>query len=83
MLEVQYKGNIAVIDVRERILKGEHPRFEIINFVKEAKKGTIIEVHLPHRAQPLVKGLEEIGINAVLNELSPNHYRLMCVKLDD
>ena len=81
MLEVQYTGNVASIDMRERILRGEHPRGEIIQFVKEAKRGTVIEIHLPHRAQPLISGLESLGINAVVNELAPDHFRLMCVKI--
>jgi hypothetical protein len=79
MLEVEYSEKVAKIDLRERILRGEHPRNEVIDFVKTAKRGTVVEVHLPHQAPPLVSGLESIGVNAVLNELGPNHYRLMCV----
>ena len=36
------------MDIRERVLKGEHPRREILNFVKSAPVGTIFEIHLPH-----------------------------------
>lgn len=79
MLEVKYSGKVVKIDLRERILRGEHPRSEVIDFVKTAKRGTVVEVHLPHQAPPLVAGLESIGVNAVLKELGPNHYRLMCV----
>jgi len=32
----------AVMDIRERIAKGEHPRREILNFVKAAPVGTIL-----------------------------------------
>lgn len=81
MLDVQYQGNIAVIDVRDRIRRGEHPKQEIVSFIKEAKQGTIVEIHLPHQAQPLVNALEAIGIQAIMNALSPDHYRMMCVKL--
>jgi hypothetical protein len=81
MLEVEFKGNVAIIDIRERILKGEHPKREIIEFVKEAKQGTIIEIHLPHRAEPLSAALESIGISAIINAITPEHYRMMCVKL--
>lgn len=81
MLDVKYDGNVATIDVRERILRGEHPRGEIIKFVQEAKGGTVIEIHAPHRVQPLVNGLEAIGVRAIINELAPDHFRLMCVKL--
>ena len=44
----------AVMDIRERIAKGEHPRREIINFVKAAPIGTLFEIHLPHRGEPLI-----------------------------
>jgi hypothetical protein len=81
MLEVIYEGKIAKIDVRQRILRGEHPRSEILDFVKQANPGTIIEIHLPHAAQPLVTAVESLGINPVLNKLDTDHYRLMCVKL--
>lgn len=81
MLEVTFKGNIASIDVRERILKGEHPKREIIDFIKDAKQGTIIEIHLPHRAEPLSAALESIGISAITNAIATDHYRLRCVKL--
>ena len=81
MLEVKFSGNVAIIDVRERILKGEHPKREIIDFIKEARKGTIIEIHLPHRGEPLSAALESIGISAITNTITPDHYRLMCVKL--
>jgi len=79
MLDVTYKGNIAMIDVRKRILRGEHPKAEIFEFVKAAERGTIVEIHLPHSAPPLIAGLESLGFNAIMNELAPDHYRLMCV----
>lgn len=79
MLEVTYNGNIAMIDVRQRIMRGEHPKAEIFEFVKNANRGTIVEIHLPHAAPPLIAGLESLGFNAIVNELGPNHYRLMCV----
>jgi len=81
MLSPQYNGNVATIDLRERILKGEHPKQEIIDFVKEAKPGTVIEIHLPHRAEPLSAALKSIGISATINSLGPDHFRMMCVKL--
>lgn len=81
MLEVEYRGNIAVVDVRERIKRGEHPKQVIIDFVQDAKAGTIVELHLPHRGEPLVQALKAMGISAISNEIAPDHYRLMCVKL--
>ncbi|MGG3467070.1 amino acid decarboxylase [Neobacillus pocheonensis] len=73
----------AVMDVRERIAKGEHPRREIINFVKTAPVGTIFEIHLPFRAEPLIGNLQSLGMNVIVNELELMHFRLMAVKLDE
>ncbi len=81
MLDVQRQGKVAIIDVRERIRKGQHPRREILEFVKAAEEGTVIEVHVPHAAQPLVNGLESIGVPAILNMLAAGHYRILCVKM--
>jgi hypothetical protein len=81
VLEVKDMGDRAVIDVRERIKNGEHPRGEIINYVKNAPAGTIIEIHVPHHAPPLINGLEELGLNVIVNELDPSHFRLMVVKI--
>lgn len=81
MLEAVWKDKVAVLDLRERIGRGEHPRREVLEFVREAEKGTVVMIDLPHRAEPLVAGLADMGIAAVVNELEPGHYRLMCVKL--
>lgn len=83
MLDVQHQGNVAVIDLRERILSGQHPKQEVVEYVKNAKKGTIIELHLPHPAKPLALALEGIGYPSVMHRLGPEHYRLMCVILED
>lgn len=73
----------AVMDIRERIAKGEHPRREILNFIKAAPIGTIFEIHLPHRGVPLIGSLQSFGLNVIVNELEPMHYRLMAIKLDE
>lgn len=80
MLDVQKEGNHAVIDVRERILNGEHPRQKIFNYVKEAQVGTVIEIHMPKRGQPLINGLENFGMNVVVDELEVDHFRIVAVK---
>jgi hypothetical protein len=72
----------AVMDIRARIAKGEHPRREILNFVKEAPIGIIFEIHLPHRGEPLIASLQSLGMNVIVNELEPMHFRLMAIKLD-
>ncbi|MBT2726681.1 amino acid decarboxylase [Bacillus sp. ISL-75] len=73
----------AVMDIRERIAKGEHPRREIINFVKAAPVGTLFEIHLPHRGEPLIGSLQSLGMNVIVNEMEPMHFRLMAIKLDE
>ena len=83
MQNFQIEDKKAVIDVRERIAKGEHPRREILNFIKAAPVGTIIEIHLPHRGEPLIASLQSLGMNVIVNELEPMHFRLMAVKLDE
>ncbi|MFK9095125.1 amino acid decarboxylase [Bacillus salipaludis] len=73
----------AVMDVRERVAKGEHPRREILNFIKAAPIGTIFEIHLPHRGEPLIATLQSFGMNVIVNEIDPMHFRLMAVKLGE
>lgn len=73
----------AVMDIRDRIAKGEHPRREILNFVKAAPVGTIFEIHLPHRGEPLIASLQSLGMNVIVNELESIHFRLMAIKLDE
>lgn len=83
MIHVERDGQRAIIDVRENIRRGEHPKGHIFNYVKEAPKGTIFEIHVPFRAEPLINGLSSFGLNVIVNELAPDHYRLMAVKLSD
>lgn len=71
----------AVMDIRDRIAKGEHPRREILNFVTVAPVGTLFEIHLPHRGEPLIASLQSLGMNVIVNELEPMHFRLMAIKL--
>ncbi|MEH7356024.1 amino acid decarboxylase [Neobacillus drentensis] len=73
----------VVMDVRERVVKGEHPRREILNFLKAAPVGTIFEIHLPHRGERLIANLQSFGMNVIVNEIEPMHFRLMAVKLDE
>lgn len=83
MIDIQRDGERAILDVRENIARGEHPKNHIFQFVKEAAVGTIIEIHVPFRAQPLITGLSTFGLNVVVDELAPDHFRLMAVKLSD
>ena len=81
MLDVKKDGLRIIIDVRENIKKGEHPRNEIIDYVKEVEKGSMIEIHLPHPAPPLTALLEGLGLECVTNELAPGHFRLLTLKI--
>lgn len=83
MLNFQIEEKRAILDIRERVLKGEHPRREILDFVKSSPIGTIFEIHLPHRAEPLVASFQSLGMNAIVNEIEPGHFRLMAIKLED
>jgi hypothetical protein len=83
MNSFQIEGKRAVMDIRERIAKGEHPRREILNFINEAPVGTIFEIHLPHRGEPLISNLQSLGMNVIVNEMEPMHFRLMAVKLNE
>lgn len=83
MNNLQIDGKRIIMDVRERIAKGEHPRREILNTVKAAPVGSILEFHMPFRAEPLIANLQSLGLNVVVTELEPMHFRLMAVKLDD
>ncbi|AIM17144.1 MULTISPECIES: DUF2249 domain-containing protein [Neobacillus] len=76
-------NNKVVMDVRERIARGEHPRGEILQYIKHAPIGTIFEIHLPFRPEPLIANIQSLGMNVIVNELEPHHVRLMTVKLDE
>lgn len=81
MLDVLIDGKRAIIDVRERIKNGEHPRFEILEYIKQAPDGMVFEIHLPKRGQPLVKGLEEMGLKATVDEVGEGHFRITTAKV--
>lgn len=81
MLDVLLDGDRAVIDVRERIKNGEHPRFEILEYIKQSPDGMVFEIHLPKRGQPLVEGLEDMGLKAVVDEVEEGHYRIITAKV--
>ncbi len=82
MLQVKQDGIRMIIDVREMIKKGMHPRNEIIETIRQSAKGTVFEIHLPHAAQPLVAAIEQLGLDCVLNQLSPGHFRLLTLKME-
>jgi hypothetical protein len=79
----QMDGKKAIIDVRERVLKGEHPRKEILDYIKAAPVGTVFEIHIPHRGEPLIAGFQAMGMNVIVKEIEPGHFLLTTVKLTE
>ena len=81
MIELQTDGNHMIIDVREQILKGMHPRHEIIQAVEAAPAGTIVDIHVPHKTQPLIASIEAMGLHVIVEELDMRHFRLRTLKM--
>lgn len=73
-------GKRAIIDLRQIILDGQHPRFEVFEYVKKADVGTTFEIHTPRVPKPLIKGLEDLGLNVTLDEIEADHIRIFTVK---
>lgn len=83
MFEVKLDGKRAIIDLRDIILKGGHPRRKVFQYITDAEIDTILEIHTPRYPKPLVKGLEDLGLRVVVDELSPDHVRVVTVKLNE
>ena len=83
MLNVEMDGKRAIMDLREQILAGEHPRNEVFEYVKKSDVGTIFEIHTPRVPKPLIKGLEDMGLNVIVDELEPDHIRVVTVKVGE
>lgn len=81
MSNVEKDDNRQVFDLRERILNGEHPRGEMFEHAKKAAPGTILEIHTPRRPVPLLKGLEEIGMDITVDEIEEGHVRVVALKI--
>lgn len=81
MLQVTQEGPLLNIDARDCIRSGHHPRFEILSIVDEAPKGTICEIHVPHKTGPLIAALEDKGMNVAVAETEPGHWRLRVLKM--
>lgn len=80
MLDVKVEGTVAIIDVRENVLRGEHPKNEVLEYVQNAKEVTRFEIHLPLKGEPMVALLQSIGLNAYIEELGPEHFRITAEK---
>jgi len=80
MLNVQMDGKRAIIDLRPQILAGEHPRQKVFEYVKQSNIGTIFELHTPRLPKPLIRGLEDLGLEVTVDELDVGHFRIITVK---
>lgn len=80
LLNVQMDGDRAVIDVRELIISGAHPRFEIVDYVKQAPAGIVFEIHTPRYPKPLIKALEELGLVVEVEEKDKEHFLVITEK---
>lgn len=80
LLNVQLDGKRAIIDVRELIKHGGHPRFAIFDYVREAPVNTVVEVHVPRYAKPLIKGLEVMGLIVDVKEIDSGHFKVITEK---
>ena len=83
MLDVKTEGNRAIMDLRESIKGGAHPRFAVFEYVKAAPVGTVFEIHVPRRPIPLIKGLEDLGMKVVIDTIAEGHVRVVTAKLTE
>lgn len=81
LLQIERDDVRLSIDARDAIRKGHHPRHEILGLVDSAPKGTLCEVHVPHRTAPLIAALEGMGLNVAISEVEPGHWRLRVIKI--
>lgn len=80
LINVHMDGKRAIIDLRQIILDGQHPRFEVFEYVKKADVGTTFEIHTPRVPKPLIKGLEDLGLPVIVDEIEASHIRVITVK---
>lgn len=83
MSNVQNESKHVVFDLRERILTGEHPRNEMFEYMKQAPVGTVALIHTPRRPNPLIKGLEQLGMKVTVDEVEPGNFRVTTEKLNE
>ncbi|GMA52237.1 hypothetical protein GCM10025857_35940 [Alicyclobacillus contaminans] len=81
LLRIEMDGPRLIIDARSAIQSGRQPRNEILTLVGDAPIGTLCEVHVPNRASHLIAALESMGMNVVISEVEPGHWRLRMMKL--
>ncbi|WP_138417769.1 amino acid decarboxylase [Aquibacillus sediminis] len=80
MIDIQLEGKRAIIDVRLQALAGEHPGNDVINYIKKSPSDRDFEIHVPHKANPLLKKLEDIGMNVIRHKVKEDHYYLIITR---
>lgn len=80
LLQIQKEKGHWVIDARDAVKSGHHPRQAILSLVGEAPNGTLCDIHVPHRTAPLIAALQGLGFNVTANESSPGHWLLRVLK---
>lgn len=80
-LSVQKDDARLIIDARDMIRSGHHPRGQILSLVEEAPAGTLCEIHVPHKTAPLIAALKAQGHNVAVSEEEPGHFRIRLFKL--
>lgn len=81
LLQIEREESRLIIDARTAIRAGYHPRNEILLLVGDAPVGTVCEVHVPHRTEPLIAAIEEMGLNVAALEVESGLWQLRMVKL--
>ncbi|WP_280769640.1 amino acid decarboxylase [Salipaludibacillus daqingensis] len=74
-------NNQTVIDVREMVNNGQHPKNEIIAHLKTVPKGGVTEIHVPHEAEPLVQLIKAQGFEVTVKKIEADHFCLHTVKI--
>jgi len=74
-------NNQTVIDVREMVNNGKHPKNEIIAYLESLPKGKVTDIHVPHEAEPLVELIKLSGLEVTVEKIQSDHFCLHTVKL--
>lgn len=80
MIFKKQENGTTIIDVREMVKNGEHPKDAILNHLEHATEGSKTEIHVPHAAQPLVQLISAAGFDVTTEHISEEHYCLHAVK---
>ncbi|MGO4886463.1 amino acid decarboxylase [Anaerobacillus sp. MEB173] len=80
MLEVVREENRVIVDVRERILNGEHPRAKVMAVAAEIKEGEVFEIHAPFVLPPLIGLLQEQGFRVTIDDSVSDDIKIFAFK---